>query len=164
MNGMQFYYIEPEVAGGWGKNTVFERTPGVGTIVHKLHYVFEDWFGDSIVTSSLCYIVTEEACSEIIKDKLTGVIFDDVEISTYPQFSMLRPGVKLPKFVWMKVVGQRGKDDFGRKSGEDLVISERALKIFKELGLTIGTFRPLENENENKKGAVSFMDIFRFRG
>ncbi|ESQ90168.1 hypothetical protein ABAC460_10480 [Asticcacaulis sp. AC460] len=140
---MTFYYIEPEVAGGWGENTVFERTPAVGTTVHKLHYVFEDWFGDSIVTSSHCYIVTEAASIEILNDELTGVIFDDVEVSTYPQFSMLRPGVQLPKFVWMKVVGQQGKDDFGRNRGEDLVISERALNIFKKFGLTVGEFRPL---------------------
>src|SRR5688572_23360599 len=70
---MKYYKIKPNVPGGWGNNTVFDRIPDVGTIVHKLHYEFEDWYdGECIFKSSLCYIVTEEAAIEISKQNLTG--------------------------------------------------------------------------------------------
>ena len=66
-----------------------------------------------------------------------------MEVSVSPQFTIIRPTIQLPNFVWMKVVGEPGKDDFGRKRGEDLVISERALNIFKDFGLTSAKIRPL---------------------
>lgn len=49
---MKFYYVEPEVAGGWGSNTVFERTPGRPTVVHKLNYAFDGWLCQTLECSN----------------------------------------------------------------------------------------------------------------
>ena len=43
-----FYVLEPEVAGGFGENTILTRTPGKSMLVHKLHYQFDGWLGDPL--------------------------------------------------------------------------------------------------------------------
>ena len=83
---MKYFYIEPEVAGGWGKNTVFDRTPGRPTVVHKLHYEFDGWLGDELLESTPCFIVSERMAREMKKMHLTGVNFDDVEVTTSEHF------------------------------------------------------------------------------
>src|SRR6266404_234454 len=124
---MKYYRIEPEVAGGWGKNTLFTRTPGKPTVVHKLHYQFDGWLGDEILTSTPCFIVSERLSQEIERAQLTGVRFGDVEVTTSDQFKELYPGRQLPRFVWLRVTGSAGHDDFGIAPSLRLVVSERAL-------------------------------------
>jgi hypothetical protein len=48
----KYYAIEPEVAGGWGANTIFDRIPGKGTFVHKLNDQYDRWLGDELGESS----------------------------------------------------------------------------------------------------------------
>jgi hypothetical protein len=124
------------VAGGWGKNTVFTRTPGRPTVVHKLHYHFDGWLGDELLESTPCYIVSERLASEIERAQLTGVTFDEVEITTSEQFTVLYPNRQLPKFVWLKVGGKPGQDDFGVTSGLELVVSNRALELLERVGVS----------------------------
>ncbi len=59
----------------------------------------------------------------------TGVSFSSVEVSKSGQFEDLYPNCQLPKFVWLKVTGQAGKNDFGLSSKDSLVVSERIMKI-----------------------------------
>ena len=131
-----YHVVEPEVAGGWGKNTVFTRTPGKATVVHKLHYQFDGWLGDELLESTPCYIVTERLAHEIERAQLTGVRFDDVEVTTSGQFKELYPNRQLPKFVWLKVEGKPGQDDFGIAPGLQFVVSERALELLKRVGIS----------------------------
>jgi uncharacterized repeat protein (TIGR02543 family) len=133
---MKYYRIEPEVAGGWGKNTVFTRTPGRPTVVHKLHYQFDGWLGDELLTSTPCFIVTERLAREIERAQLTGVRFDDVEVTTSDEFRELYPNRQLPKFVWLKIEGKPGQDDFGITPGLRLVVSERVLELLKPVGIS----------------------------
>jgi hypothetical protein len=133
---MKYYCIEPEVAGGWGENTVFTRTPGKPTVVHKLHYEFDGWLGDELLQSTPCYIVSERGAHEIERAQLKGARFDDVEITTSEQFRELYPDRQLPKFVWLKVEGEPGQDDFGLARGLRLVVSERTLELLKQIGIS----------------------------
>lgn len=130
---MKYFYIEPEVAGGWGKNTVFDRTPGMPTVVHKLHYEFQGWLGDELLESTPCFIVSERVAREIEKAQLTGAGFDEVEITVSEQFQELYPNRQLPTFHWFKVNGGVGHDDFGIAADLRLVVSERALAVIKPL-------------------------------
>jgi hypothetical protein len=132
----KYYVVEPEVAGGWGENTVFTRTPGLPTVVHKLHYQFDGWLGDELLESSPCYIVSERLAHDIRQHQLTGVEFDDVEVTTSGQFRDLYPDRQLPKFVWLKVAGKAGHDDFGIAQGLGLVVSERALDLLMQGGVS----------------------------
>jgi hypothetical protein len=140
-----FYIVEPEVAGGWGSNTKAIRTLGEPVIVTKLHYVFDDWLGDALLTTSPCYIGTELLAGEIEKTQLDGVLFDEVEITKSDQFKELYPNLNLPKFLWFKIHGSLGKDDFGMTSNLQLVVSKAALEILKNIGLSnavIEEFKP----------------------
>lgn len=133
---MKYYSIEPEVAGGWGKNTIFERIPGRGTFVHRLHYEFHGWLGDELLESSACFIVTERMANEIKSAKLTGAQFDEVEITTSEEFRDFNPNCSLPKFVWMRAVGEMGKDDIVLSPELQLLVSDRALDLLKRVGVS----------------------------
>jgi hypothetical protein len=133
---MNFYRIEPEVAGGWGKNTVFTRSPGKPTVVHKLHYEFAGWLGDELLTSTPCFIVTERLADEIKLAGLSGVLFDEVEVSVSDQFTEFYPNQIIPNFLWLKVNGKFGADDFGIAHGFKLVVSERAIEVLKQRGIS----------------------------
>ncbi len=50
---MQFYVIEPEVAGGWGDSIVVYRSVDPVS-VERIHYQFEGWLGDELLTTSSC--------------------------------------------------------------------------------------------------------------
>ena len=130
---MKYYVIEPEVAGGFGERTVIDRTAGK-MVVQKLHYKFDGWQGDELLESAPCYIVTERLASEIERAQFTGVRFEGVEVSTSDQFTELYPNRRLPKFLWLKVEGKPGHDDFGVAPGLQLVVSERAVELVKPTG------------------------------
>ena len=133
---MNFYYVEPEVAGGWGKNTVFDRTPGRPTVVYKFHYEFHGWLGDELLESTPCFIVSERMANEIEKAGLSGAMFDQVEITKSEQFRELYPNRQLPKFVWFKIRGTAGHEDFGIAPDARLVVSEQALIVLRERGIS----------------------------
>jgi len=124
-----YYAVEPEVAGGWGENTRFTRAPGTPTVIDKLHYEFDGWLGDELLESSPCYIASERLAGEIERARLTGVTFDEVEVATSRQFRDSYPDRRLPKFVWLRVNGVPGQDDFGVSPGLLLIVSERALDV-----------------------------------
>jgi hypothetical protein len=132
---MRFYILEPEVAGGWGVNTLFTRVPGKPVVVHKLHYHFDGWLGDNLLASCPCFIITHRLANAIEKAQLTGVDFGDVEVTTSEQFRELYPQRELPSFVWLKVFGKAAKDDFGLDDRGRLVASEKALHVLR--GMTL---------------------------
>lgn len=132
----KYFAVEPEVAGGWGQNTVVTREPGKPTLVHKLHYVFDGWLGDELLESTPCFIVTERLADEIRRARLTGTRFDDVEVTTSDEFRDLHPGRQLPRFLWLRVEGMPGIDDFGVTAGLSLVVSERVLELLQRGGFS----------------------------
>jgi hypothetical protein len=131
---MSYYVLEPEVAGGFGAHTVIDRSSGK-MVVQKLHYQFDGWLGDELLESAPCFIASEGLVREIESARLTGVRFDEVEITTSDQFRELYPNRQLPMFVWLKVEGKAGHDDFGIAPGLRLVVSKRALELLKRVGI-----------------------------
>ena len=140
-----FFSLAPEVAGGWGKNTLYTRTPGKPTVVHKLHYHFDGWLGDELLTSTPCFIVSERLCQAIQRAELNGVRFDEVEVTTSDQFNELYPGRHLPKFIWLRVEGKPGQDDFGLAPSLQLVVSAQALEVLTRMNLRHCGITPYEN-------------------
>ena len=116
---------------------------------------------DVLIEGFPCWIVTVPAMEQIKAAKLTGVSFKDVEISTSEQFKDLHRTRRLPAFVRLEVNGRPGHDDFGfNKSfpitGMEklvdarrftLVISERAIKILKALGISHASVYEFTEEN-----------------
>lgn len=131
---MKFFYIEPEVAGGFGKNTVLDASFHPPK-VDKLHYQFDGWLGDAILESFPCFIVTETAAKALVDAKATGVQYEEVEVSVSVEFQELCPESTLPRFLWLKINGIAGTHDFGIAGDLRLVISERALSIIRLFGV-----------------------------
>ncbi|MGA2404873.1 MAG: hypothetical protein ABSG91_24750 [Syntrophobacteraceae bacterium] len=140
---MKYYQLEPEVAGGFGEHTVIDRASGK-MVVRKLHYEFDGWLGDELLESTPCFIVSERLARQIERAQLTGISFDDVEVTKSDQFEELYPNRQIPKFIWLKIQGEAGRDDFGIAPGLMLVISERALEVLKGLGISNALVTPFE--------------------
>jgi len=153
---MKYFYLEPEVAGGLGKGTIMDVSTHPPR-VSKLVYELSGWPDDAILEIFPCWIVTTAAQKEIQSAGLTGVMFDHVDIVFHDQFKDFYPDAKLPEFVWMKVDGTPGHDDFGVRRGVerseaaqqsfprhafDLVVSERALDVLKPLGTSNAEITP----------------------
>jgi hypothetical protein len=130
-----YFYIEPEVAGGLGANTMMDRSLHP-PIVTNLHYQFDGWPGDVLLESFPCFVVTECAKQKLQAAQLVGATFEEAEVTTSEQFRELYPNRQLPKFVWLRVEGKPGQDDFGTTPDGRLVVSERALEVLQSLGIS----------------------------
>ncbi|MER9356938.1 MULTISPECIES: hypothetical protein [unclassified Mesorhizobium] len=140
---MRYFYLEPEVSGGPGDNSVMD-TSVHPPIVTRLHYEFDGWLGDAMVTSFPCYLVTEGVERKILESRFSGVTFDKVEVTTSELFEEMQPDQKLPPFVWLKVSGKAGLDDFGIAKDYRLVVSESVLDVLKLLGVSNALIEPFE--------------------
>lgn len=140
---MQYFYIEPNVAGGLGNHTVLDASVHP-PIVIKLHYEVEGWFGDVLVTTFPCYLVTEETQRALQQMGFSGATFADAEVTTSEEFHEDQPGQELPPFVWLKVNGEAGRDDFGIAANYLLVISKRVLDLLESLGIPFAVVEPYE--------------------
>lgn len=123
----RFYVVEPEVAGGVGPHSVMDGSVHP-PVVSRLHYVFDGWLGDEIVESFPCFLVTEALSIRLAQAGLTGFEIDAVEVTASDQFLDAHPGQQLPPFVWLKVDGIAGGDDFGIGPDLRLVVSSKALQ------------------------------------
>ena len=145
---MNYFFIEPEVAGGLGSNTILDRTTHPPR-AERLHYEFEGWLGDALLEGFPCLIATEQASNALKSARATGVDYAEVEVSTSQLFRHLYPNRQLPPFVWLQIKGTAGKDDFGRhrdmraeRPRNKFVISERALEILRPFGLNHADIEP----------------------
>lgn len=138
---MRFSFVEPEVAGGWGSNTIADRSTVPVTVKH-LHYEFDGWLGDVLLESTPCFIVTDEAEAAIRKAKLSGAGFAAMEASVSDTFRDTHSDRALPKFQRLTPLGTPGVDDFALAADLRLVLSEKAIGVLKELGLNHAEFSP----------------------
>jgi len=141
---MHYFYIEPEVAGGLGPNTVRDRSVHPPIVSH-LNYEFDGWPDDVLVEAFPSFIVTPDAMDKLLESGLTGARFANVEISKSGEFEDFYPDTQLPRFVWLQITGRPGRDDFGLAADHRLVISERALDVLKGLQLTHALIEPFGN-------------------
>ncbi|NQZ07411.1 MAG: hypothetical protein HRT35_09655 [Algicola sp.] len=138
-----YFYIEPEVSGGFGKNNQADTTVHPPN-VSKLHYLFDGWLEDDILETFPCFIVTKRLKNALMQQCFTGFSIDDVEISKSEQFDNIYPNKTLPNFYWLKVTGVAGKDDFGIANDHRLVISQRILNLLKTVNIVHADLEPLK--------------------
>jgi hypothetical protein len=140
---MNFYCIEPEVAGGLGEHTVLDTGPHP-PVVHRLEYNFAGWMGDSLLESFPCFIGSDTLVEIIVRDHFTGTEIADVEISFSQEYFGRYPKEEIPHFHWLKIIGTAGSDDFGIGPDLRLVISERALNALKVVGIDNAEIEPYQ--------------------
>jgi hypothetical protein len=126
-----FYEIEPEVAGGWGDDTIADTTVHP-PVVSTLHYVFDGWLGDSIVESFPCYLVTATLGAALAAAGLSGFDLRSVQIGKSEQFAALYPDRDLPEFRWLHVTGTACINDLGLSGDNLLVASTSALAVIRQ--------------------------------
>ncbi|ANT51227.1 hypothetical protein MEA186_05461 [Mesorhizobium amorphae CCNWGS0123] len=145
---MRYYEVKPLVAGELSEGTVMD-TSVHPPIVSKLHYQFDAWLGDVLVTSFPCFLVTEEAKRGLLAIGISGATFADAEVTISEDFYLVQPDVELPPFVWLKVDGRAGHDDFGINQNLNLVMSERAFDVLDELlGLPSASIKRFDDGNK----------------
>jgi hypothetical protein len=133
---MKYYHLEPEVAGdSAGDHTEADWTTHPPTVT-KLHYELEYGPRDALLESFPCWIATVATMNAIRSAELTGATFDDVEVTMTEQAREFEPDFGLPDFVWLKIDGKAGQDDFGVAPNLRLVVSERALKLLQGFGIS----------------------------
>jgi hypothetical protein len=131
---MKYFYVEPEVAGGFGRNTILDSSVHPPKVT-KLNYQFDGWLGDALLECFPCFIVTTSAATSLKKENVSGVIYSDVEVSVSDEFSQLHKNTKLPEFQWLKITGLSKHDDFGIAGDLRLVVSEKALRVLEVCGI-----------------------------
>lgn len=142
---MKLYLLEPEVAGGIGSNSIIIYENQKMKEVKHLHYEFEGWLGDDLLTSSPCFIVTQALANDLLKSDLSGCKFEEVEISTSETFRELYPNRELPKFKRIipegvvevekdKVIKWSG-NDFCLRNAIDLFLTQKALTVLESYNL-----------------------------
>ncbi|WP_330944538.1 hypothetical protein [Vibrio diabolicus] len=131
---MSQYLIEPEVPGSLGENTVanFDLHP---PIIEKLHFQFDGWLGDDLLTSFPCFLVTERLATALSSSQLSGYNLEVAEISASDVFEELYPECTLPRFSWLQVSGTIGKDDFSVTNDGLLLVSGRAMVLLQRYQL-----------------------------
>jgi hypothetical protein len=129
LTNIQFFLLEPEVGGGFGKMT--RRGQGkeleVGPVaiprVELLHYEFEGWMGDHILQTISTFIVSEDLALALDRAGCTGITWDEVIVTREDQFVLFFPSLKLPRFKRLVPTGtiEFGKDLVIRRwSGHDV--------------------------------------------
>ena len=83
---MNYFCIEPEVAGGLGQNVEMDRSVHP-PVVDKLHYEFDGWLGDELLETFPCFIVTEGAMKRLQLIHATGIKFDQAEVTDFRPIS-----------------------------------------------------------------------------
>src|SRR5215470_10137854 len=105
---MKYYYLEPEVAGGYGEDTVLDTSVRPER-VERLHYEFQGWLGDDLLEAFPVFIISERLKNILQPLHATGYELDHVKVSKEPQFRELYPNAPpLPKFHWLKISGRGG--------------------------------------------------------
>jgi hypothetical protein len=145
---MEYKYIDPEVSGGLGSESVLDNSVHP-PIIKELHYEFDGWLGDDIIESFPAYLITERLKQEIENNSFTGYLISNVLITKSSLFNEIYPNKNLPEFHWLKVYGKAGVDDFGIGKGSRLVISKRVITTLTQFTTLSADFEEFSNLKTN---------------
>lgn len=100
---MNYFIIEPEVAGEFGNNTIYDNYDEIINkealpVISHLHFVFDGWLGDELLEVTPCFLVTERLRHEIESIGYSGCEFDDVEVTYSDNFLELYPNINMLVF------------------------------------------------------------------
>lgn len=133
---MRFFSLGPEAAGELGADTI-GNTKERPHRIERLHLELTFWPEDELI-DAYTYVCTKRLAEVLSASMLTGFEIGKIyEISRGDQFEVSansHKSAQLPEFVWFKVYGKAGVDDFGLVQGPcalPLVVSERALQVLK---------------------------------
>lgn len=132
-----FYSIYPEVPGGFGEETILDRSTHPPVITF-LHFKFDGWLGGDLITTFPCYLISENLSKALRSEGLSGfeITDQDLKVTLSDQFRELYPDRKIPKFYHLKIVGKAKENDFGIDEMNKLIVSQHALDVLKKFNLS----------------------------
>jgi len=137
---MQFFELQPEVAGGIGSRTQLDRSCHPPLVSH-LHCRFDGWLGEELIEEFPVFLATARVAETFTRQNLTGFAVGNVEVEQSQLFHDVHPHTWLPPFVGPKVTGRPGVDDFGLSARYRLVVSERALSLMTLAHFDVSLYR-----------------------
>lgn len=161
---MKYCVLGPEASGSLGEKTEFDRSV-VPHAVTKLHFIFQGWLGDHLLSSNPCFLVSENLGASLTQQGLSGFQLTDFEFSLAPGFR-IKEGASLPRFRWLKVHGRAEVDDFGISKTSHLVVSERALNVLRSFPLANCSVDDVANplSFEERKRRIYLETLAKLRG
>ena len=134
---IKYFILKPEVAGGFGENTIMIDPSARPPLFSRFHYRFDGWLGDELLSTVACFIVTKNLGETLHAAGLSGFSIGDVEVTKSSEYKRRTKELLLPQFVWLKVEGKPAQDDFGLAADRKfrLVVSENALNVLKRHSL-----------------------------
>lgn len=140
---MEYFILEPEVAGGIGKKSKILYENSKIKEVLFLDYEFEGWLGDDILTTHPCFIISESLCDIIKVSDLKGYQLQKIDISFSDFFLEVHNKKILPNFIRLlpfpiNEVNLINKMllDFYLYKNTTLVVSEKVLNILEKFNLS----------------------------
>lgn len=140
---MKYFVLEPEVAGGIGKKSKILYENSKIKEVLFLDYEFEGWLGDDILTTHLCFIISEFLCDIIKISDLKGYQLQKIGISFLDFFLEVYNKKILPNFIRLLPFAindisliDKMSLDFYLYKNTTLIVSEKALNTLKKLNLS----------------------------
>ncbi|MFC7344517.1 hypothetical protein [Saccharopolyspora griseoalba] len=128
-----FYWLQPDVPGFLGDRTVLDTTVRPPRVQGVLHFQIDNWFGDDLITSYPCYLVTTTMAAALERSGLGRFEIRGVDV-TYGDGAherLIRHGVgSFAEFRWLDIGGAAGHDDLGLTPRGRLVVSDAALAVF----------------------------------
>lgn len=142
---MKLLRLEPEVPGQIGNNSIITYKDGRIDEIKFLHFVFDGWLGDDLVTTYPCYLVSEKLEHALASSDRTGFVFEHAEISVSRTYKQLYPDRIIPNFKRLMMQGTvLFKDsEYWEWSGHDicrgnkggLVVTEKAYELMKQFNI-----------------------------
>lgn len=127
---MNYSKIVPEILVGLGDETVYEDQ--TKKKITSVHINLECWFGDDLLWEVPEAFVTENLKKGLESSLFTGYVFKNVTLTKDIYFEdNYHLDIPLPTFYWMKVLGEKGKDDLYIDNFE-LYASTRIIKFLKD--------------------------------
>lgn len=129
---MNYYHVEPEVAGQLGQRTEFLST--FPTTVGKMEYLFDRWPADEFVQAHPCFAVSQRIKEKIEQARLTGYQFQPILVGMTDYFEGEHKDI--PAFFRLIPTGIPFNDDFGLNSEHQLIASQNAKVLLDGMNLS----------------------------
>ncbi|GGB42173.1 hypothetical protein [Fictibacillus barbaricus] len=147
---MILYFLEPEVSGGHGEQTIYGTEEnvakeGISGKIKFLHYEFEGWLGDDLLESTPAFIVSSNLENELKKSEFKDYKLEKCLITMSDVFMELYPNKEIPSFTrfiplgTVEVEGENFKNWSGHhfclSSKGELVVTKKALDFLKKFSI-----------------------------
>ncbi|MEO1518238.1 MAG: hypothetical protein AAFV95_24675 [Bacteroidota bacterium] len=143
---MTLFKINPEVPGGLGKNTRYDKSSSPWRVTH-FHAAFEGWLGGDLMAISPVSFATEKLRQGLEASDLSGILgFEDIEITYSDTIKYLQPDVILPPIYRVLIEGKQGVDDFCVIPNNQIVVTKKALDFLAAFNLSNAEIIALEAE------------------